>query len=298
MSKVYVNESGYLNLIRDVLAEGTQTPNRTNEGCISIFDAKVVYEVGKVFPFCTVRPSSLRLGFCEFWFFLRGQTDTKLLEDEGVYFWVGNTKREFLDKRGLSYLKEGDMGKAYGSQLREFGGTTSQKGVAVDQIKQTYEMLKSDKYSRRIYATMWNPNESDLMALTPCHHSHQFVVLPDGRGEDVLHLKVINRSLDALLGMTYAAYNYALYLTATAKLHGFKVGNLSFDLSNVHLYDNQVEYAKEMITRELGKSGVVEITKQLTTLDDLLNLKWEDINVSGLVVNRTPFKTQRPDMVA
>lgn len=300
---IYNEEQGFVDLINDILENGVTIPDRTGVGCLAVFDRKITFDNGKQFPFSTIRQAGLRLAFEEFWFFLNGKTQTKELEEKGIYFWQGNTTREFLDNRGLVNTPEGDMGVAYGSQLRGYSRSTIDcelklKGYSRDQLKDTIDILGSDKYSRRIYNTMWNPNESRLMALTPCHHSHQFVVLPDKQGNDTLHLKVINRSLDTIFGLYFAVQQYALYQRALAQMFGFKVGNLSFDLTHVHIYDNQIEYAKELVTRYLGTAGTVTINKELKTLEDLLALEWEDIQVEGLVVNNTPFKTPRPPMAA
>lgn len=300
---LYRNEEGYIDLIKYVLEHGVSIPDRTGEGTIAVFDSKIVYDVDKQFPFSTLRPAGLRLAFEEFWFFLNGKTQTKELEEKGIYFWTGNTTREFLDKRGLHNTPEGDMGVAYGAQFRRYGKSTIDgalllEGYSKDQLVETYNTLKNDKYSRRILTTFWNPNESSLMALTPCHHTHQFVVLPDENGNDVLNLKLINRSLDTVFGLLFAVQQYALYQTAMAKLMGMKVGKLSIDLSQVHIYNNQIEYAKEIVTRHFGVNGTLEITKELNTLDDLLEMEWEDITVEGLKVNKTPFKTPRPPMSA
>lgn len=295
----YRNEQGYNDLIRDVLEFGVEVPNRTGEPCKAIFDAKIVYDTDKQFPFSTIRPAATRMAFEEFWFFLNGKTQTKELEEKGVKFWVGNTTREFLDSRGLHNLPEGDMGVAYGSQFRFYGATTiADIYTPTDQLEQTYNTLRDDPYSRRVLNTFWNPNESHLMALTPCHHSHQFVVLPDEEGNKCLHLKLINRSLDAIFGLSFAVQNYALYQLAMAKLLGYKVGKLSVDLSHVHIYRNQYEYAREILTREYGKAGTIEITKDLHNLDDLLHMVWEDFHIEGLEVNTKPFVTPRPPMVA
>lgn len=293
--KIYRNEQGYMELLKHVLENGVPVPDRTGIGSRAVFDAKIVYDVGLVFPFSTVRPAPLRLAFEEFWFFLNAKTQTKELEEKGCFFWNGNTTREFLDSRGLFDLPEGDMGKAYGSQLRSFGSSTSIES-GFDQLKETDRLLREDPFSRRIYNTMWNPNESYLMALTPCHHSHQFVVLPDENGNKVLNLKLINRSLDICFGLLFAVQQYALFLVAMAELHKMKVGTLSIDLTHVHIYDNQVEFVQETLTRDYGKFGTLEIIKPLNTLDDLLHMKFEDIRVRGLAVNTEKYQTPRPPM--
>ena len=302
MSVVYRGEAGYIALLNDVLQHGVEVRNeRTRTMTKAIFDAKFVLDEGE-FMFSTCRPAPLRLGFEEFWSFLRGDLDTKKLEDKGVNFWRGNTSREFLDSRGLHYLPEGSLGKAYSFQFRnaggDFNGDYTNAVGGVDQLKRLYEGLRDEPYGRRHLLTLWNPLQSDEMCLNPCWHSHQFVVLPDGFGGNVLHLKLINRSLDCLFGFLYAVQQYRLYQFAMAKLLGMKVGKLSCDLSHVHLYENQFEFAQEVVDRDFGTQGTLEITKELNTLDDLLNMKWDDVEVSGLVVNSSPFKTKRPPMVA
>lgn len=287
--KVYFDEQGYIELLKDVLLNGVETKDRTGIGCIKVFDRKLVWNVGKQFPFSTFRPAPLRMAFEEFWMFMRGETQTKYLEDKGIYFWKGNTSREFLDKRGLTNLPEGDMGKAYGSQWRRYSDV-------LDQLDVTYNTLKNDPYSRRIYTTFWNPVQSNEMALTPCWHSHQFVVMPEKDGTMTLNLKLMSRSLDLAFGESFARQQYALYLICMSKLLNMNVGTLSCDLTDVHIYLNQIDFVKEMVQRELGVAGTLKINTELNVLDDMISMKWEDIEIDGLVVNKAPFVTERPPM--
>jgi thymidylate synthase len=295
----YYGEAGYLLMMKDVLQNGVDVPDRTGVGSRAMFDAKVIYQPGE-FPFSTVRPAGLKLAYEEFWsMMLQGITQTKVLEEKGIYFWQGNTTREFLDSRGLTDLEEGDMGQAYGHQWRRFNDELAHSARdVVDQLEQTVDTLKKDIYSRRLYTTLWNPSASQYMALTPCWHSHQFVALPDETGEPVLHLKLFNRSLDSVFGFQFAVQQYKLYQMAIAQLVGVKCGALICDLSQVHIYQNQMAYAKELLTRDLGTPGEVRIEKALNTLDDLLSIKWEDIKIEGLIVNKDKFVTPRPEMAA
>lgn len=305
----YFGERGYLNLMSDILEKGVPVPDRTGVGTIALFDAKLIFEVGKEFPFSTSRVAGLRPSWEEFSMFLNGETQTKTLEAKKVRFWVGNTTREFLDKRGLKELPEGCMGKAYGFQFRHAGGelkVSDHENVddrtvkaigGVDQLQELYEGLKNDPYGRRHLVTFWNPNQNGEMALTPCWHTHQFVVLPDGKnGANRLHLKLANRSLDTVFGCMFAIQQYALFQVLMADLLGFEVGRLSADLTHVHIYENQIEYAREAVGRDLGKPGTLSIKKKLNSLDDLISLKWDDIEIEGLEVNRTPFVAERPPM--
>lgn len=286
---VYHGEEGFIDLLRDVLKNGVETSDRTGIGCIKVFDRKLIWNVGQEFPFSTFRPAPLRMAFEEFWMFMRGETQTKILEEKGIYFWKGNTSRDFLDKRGLYETPEGDMGKAYGYQWRNYNGF-------IDQLSVTCDTLINDPFSRRMYTTFWNPSQSNEMALTPCWHSHQFVVMPEKDGSLTLNLKMFSRSLDITFGESFARQQYALYLICMAKLTGMNVGYMSCDLTDVHIYLNQIEYVDEMIQRDMGKNGSLNILKEISTKNDMLALEWDDIEVHGLEVNKEPFKTPRPPM--
>ena len=290
LMSIYEGEAGYMVLIRDVLDYGVDVPDRTGVGSRALFDAKVVFDLREQHVMSTARPFPPRLAFEEFWFFLRGETQTKRLEEKGVNFWKANTTREFLDKRGLTDLPEGEMGRSYGAQARRYGKT------GFDQIQAVYDGLRNDPYGRRHYVTWWNPEESHLMALTPCWHSHQFVVLPGEDGVDELHLKLLNRSLDSVIGSLGAFTQYSLYQLAMAELLGMRAGRLSADLTHVHVYHNQFNFAREIIERELGVPGVVSFNKPLKSLDDLIGLSWDDITIDGLRVNKAPIATPRPEM--
>lgn len=290
---LYKGEKGYLRMIKDLLETGVPTPDRTGVGTIAQFDAKLVFDhrYEGMRPLMAHRPLPIRKAFEEFWFFLHGKTQTKELEAEGVDFWRPNTTREFLDNRGLTHLPEGDMGRAYGAQFRRYSASH------FDQLTSLVKGLRDDPYSRRHYVTFWNPEESGQMALPPCWHSHQFVVLPEAEG-DVLHLKLLNRSLDSVLGFSAAIHGYGQYQQAMANLLGMQPGKLSADLSQYHLYQDQLRFTEEMVQREIGEPGCIEIERDLVCLDDLLNLTWEDIKIVGRCVNDTPFDTPVPGMAA
>lgn len=292
----YKGEEGYLKMVSDILWMGVDVPDRTGVGSRAMFDAKVVYSP-REFPFSTVRPAGLRMAFEEFWFMMNGKTQTKELEEKGILFWQGNTTREFLDRRGLDYLEEGDMGMAYGAQWRGFNqDLVIHPNDTIDQLQDTFDGLKSDPYGRRHLTTFWNPSASRFMALTPCWYSHQFVVLPHPEtSKPVLHLKVNNRSLDTVFGFQFAAQQYRLYQMCMAKALGFELGWMSCDLTQIHIYQNQLEYAEELADRKQGTPGKITLP-ELHNLQDILDMKWEDIQVEGLEVNTEPFKTERPPM--
>lgn len=308
MSKVYFNAKGIDHLLSDVLEEGVWIHNeRTGTNVLTIFDAKIVIEEEQ-FPFITNRAASPRLGFEELWFFLNGRLNTEELEEKGVHFWSGNTSPEFLFKVGLGHLPKGHLGAAYSSQIRNSGGyceilhqtesIAKEYEHGVDQLKNLLEGLKKDPYGRRHLINLWNPSENHLGVLTPCWYNSTYVVLPDGRGNDVLHVKLNNRSLDKLFGDIHAIQQYRLFQMALCKMFNFKLGRLSCDLSNVHLYENQIEYVKELLTREYSyQPSSISLEKEINTLEDLLSIKWSDWNMV-YNYNKDKFKTPRPEMVS
>lgn len=302
MSRVYFGEQGYLELLSHVLHEGVIIPDRTGVGSRAIFDAKLVWLEGE-FPFFTHRPVFQRPAFEELWFMLRGKTQTKELEEKGINFWKGNTSREFLDGRHLPHLQEGDMGKAYGFQWRHFGGYhVGQDGNRIhvggmDQFSKLYTGLKGDKYGRRHVVSLWNPEQEHEMALTPCWWACEFVVLPKN-GKDYLHLKLINRSLDLPFGAVYAVQQYRMLQMALAKTFRFELGRLSCDLSQVHIYENQVEWVKELLGREftLNHNNTISLMAPVVSQMHFLGLKFTDWNIQYVDYNNAPFITPSPAM--
>lgn len=313
MSEIYYGMRGVEDLLHEIVSYGVDVPNkRTGVGTRAIFDAKIILQEGLGFDFVTNRLASPRPAFEEFWFFLRGETDTHILEAKGVNFWKGNTTREFLDARGLEYLNEGDIGAAYSQQWRNFGGydelhariTGSGRppliggNEGVDQLKRLIDGLRDDLYGRRHVVTLWNPLEEHLMPLTPCHHTMQVVVLPNRLGGNTLSLKLINRSLDTAFGCVFALYQYRMFQMALCKMFDASLGSLSLDLSHVHVYDNQLDYIDELLGREYSdEESSLFLKKDIRTLDDLLELEWSDWDMR-YKYNDAPFKTPRPPMVA
>ena len=288
------------NLLKDILENGVEVVDpRTGEHTLALFDNKVVVYDGE-FPWFTKNASSPRLAFEEMWFFLRGETQTKKLEDKGIYFWKGNTSKEAIKKVGLDYiLVEGELGAAYSKQWRNSGSYWSGVGHGVDQLEDLLLGLKDNKYGRRHLVTLWNPTENHLGVITPCHHTSQYVVLPSEDG-DVLHVKLINRSLDTPYGMRFALMNYRMFQMALCNMFGFKLGRLSLDLSQYHIYYNQIDYIKEYLQRKSippdFSSIKIKDEYEINNMDDLLNMQWNDWEMV-YEFNKEPSMTDRPDMV-
>src|SRR6266404_1792394 len=151
-------EANYLQLLNAIITAGSKRSDRTGVGTLSIFGTQLRFSLAdNKMPMITTKKMFARGVIEELLLFLRGETDTKILEAKGVNIWKGNTSREFLDKRGLSHLPEGDMGKTYGHQWRKFGEYFVRTGhnsydflqTGVDQLAQVIDSLKNDPYGRR-----------------------------------------------------------------------------------------------------------------------------------------------------
>lgn len=305
--KVYYNEEGYIQLLKDLASVPVTTPDRTGCGTQKSFALTLCFpDITKAFPLLTSRPVPLRLSVEEMLFFCNGRVQTKELEAKGINFWKDNTTREFLDARGLNYLPEGHMGYAYGAVMRHAGGDYDKDynpTGGFDQLRYVYETLKKDIWSRRAMIELWSPQDLGRMALTPCCHNYNFCATMGEDGIPVLNLAVKIRSSDVLFGLGGDnAPQFGFLLTAMAKLVGARPGALSFPLVDAHIYSggyaNQLPYVMEAVQRDFSPLPQLEITKELNTLEDFLSMTMDDIRVLNYNPNKTPMKEKRPPMAA
>lgn len=276
-------ENSYLELLGNILQNGSKRSDRTGVGTIGIFGSQLRFslENNKV-PMLTTKKIFTKGIIEELLFFLRGETDTKKLEEKGVKIWAGNTTREFLDKRGLQHLPEGDMGKGYGFQWRRFGEDITWVATdtvddakhikyGIDQLAQVIHTLKTNPTDRRIIISAWNPQQLPEMALAPCHLLCQFYV--DG---DNLSCQWYQRSVDTFLGLPFNITSYAILTHIIAKTVGLKAKELIFIGGDTHIYSNHIPQVTEQISREPYPFPTIEIRKELSSVEDIENLQYND----------------------
>lgn len=261
-------EEEYINLVKDVLTNGESRDDRTGVGTIGLFGKHFTMDISTSFPLLTTKRVWWKGVIEELLFFISGATDTKILEEKGINIWKGNTSREFLDKRGLYNLKEGEYGKSYGYQWRKFGDK-------VDQLQTLVDGIKNDPFSRRHYMTAWNPLELDNIPLPACHLSCQFYVSNDNKN---LSCQVYMRSCDVFLGLPFNIASYACLTYMICHLTSLQPHNLSFCLGDTHIYKNHISQCEEMIKRNLRDFPKMLIKRKVENIDDF---KAEDFEIVG-----------------
>ena len=267
-------EEQYLSLIREILSRGTWEEGR-NGRTKSIFGSSMRFSLanGQI-PILTTKKTAWKTCLKELLWFIRGDTDNKLLQEQGVHIWDGNTTREFLDSRGLTDYREGLIGPGYGFQWRHFGGDydSSSAGVkeggikGVDQLQQIIDALKDPLQltSRRLIMSAWNPCQLDEMALPPCHILCQFNV-HDG---NKLSCMMVQRSCDFFLGIPFNIASYSLLTHLIAKHCGLEAYEFVHFMGNCHLYDNAIEAAELQIQREPYPFPTVSIKQIRENIND------------------------------
>ena len=255
-------EQQILDLFKEVLTKKLQ-PNRTKIAAMTSFSHSFKFNLrdGK-FPLCTTRKMSLRMIFEELMFFLSGKTNTKILEEKGVNIWTKNTSREFLNSRNLQALPEGDIGHTYSFSFRHFGadyGTClddySDKGF--DQLSWLINEIKTNPESRRLIISLWEPNRFTKASLPPCLMLYQFHV-QDGE----LSCICTQRSSDLVVAAFWNIASASLFLNLIASTCSLKVGELTWNVGNAHIYENLIDAAKEQSKRIPTCFPILEVKKR------------------------------------
>ena len=272
----------YLDLLQDVLDNGTERDDRTGVGTISVFGRQIRFNMADGFPAVTTKALAFRAMCSELLWFLEGSTNehrlaeikndnkpyAELTEKERRTIWTANFNAQGVQ---LGY-KDGELGRIYGCQYRSFRGVKEIKDpmynqdgsihgynvyyqtVEIDQIKNVIEQIKHNPVSRRLLVSAWNPADLPTMSLAPCHFSYQFDV--DG---DKLSLMWNQRSVDCGTGLPFNIASYALLLHIVARMTGKIPHELIGSLGNTHIYKNHIEQVKEQLTRTPHKLPQLEL---------------------------------------
>jgi thymidylate synthase len=246
----------YLDFLRHIRDHGAKKADRTGTGTLSVFGYQMRFDLEAGFPLVTTKKLHLRSIVHELLWFLRGDTNVKYLQHNGVTIWD-----EWADENG-------DLGPVYGKQWRNW---PTPDGRHIDQLSQVIEQLNSNPNSRRILVSAWNVGELDRMALLPCHALFQFYVA-DGR----LSCQLYQRSADALLGVPFNIASYALLTHMIAQQCALKVGDFVWTGGDCHLYLNHLEQAELQLARAPYPLPRLKILRKPGSLFDYV---YEDFEV-------------------
>lgn len=272
----------YLDLLQDILANGTEREDRTGVGTIATFGRQIRFNMADGFPAVTTKSLAWRSVVSELLWFLEGSTNehrlaeikndnkpyAELTEKERKTIWTANYENQ---GKALGYT-DGEMGRIYSAQYRGFRGVKEIKDpmynqdgsihgynvyydtVVVDQVSDVIEQIKNNPNSRRLVVSAWNPVDLNNCVLPPCHILYQFDV--DG---DKLSLMWVQRSVDCGTGLPFNIASYALLLHIVARMTGKIPYELIGSLGNTHIYKNHIEQAKEQLSRTPHKLPQLEL---------------------------------------
>ena len=248
----------YLDLMREILERGTFRGDRTGTGTWSLFGAQLRFPLAEGFPLVTTKKVHLKSIIHELLWFLRGETNVRSLQAEGVTIWD-----EWAGP-------DGDLGRVYGAQWRSW---RRPDGSTVDQIAEVVRSIRENPESRRHLVSAWNPGEIGEMALPPCHALFQFHVA-DGR----LSCQLYQRSADIFLGVPFNIASYALLLLMIARVCDLEPGDFVHTFGDVHLYANHRDQAETQLTREPRALPQMKLNPARRRLEDFV---YTDFRLEG-----------------
>lgn len=282
MERTTNGERQYLDLCEKILDTGETRIGR-NGNTISLFKNDLKFDLRNGFPLLTTKKMFTRGIIEELLFFMKGQTDGKILEEKKVNIWKGNTSREYLDSIGMTKRREGVLGPCYGYQWRYFNAPYDETAVGpcgpgVDQLQNVVDMIKNDPTSRRIMMTAFNPEQLPLCVLPPCHSVFtQFYV-----SGDFLDMYAVNRSSDVFLGLPFNIASYALFQHVVAELTGKIPRYLDITLGDTHIYEEHTQQVLRQITRFPYKFPTIKLP-EIKDLNSLHLITANDFIISDYV---------------
>lgn len=215
----------YLELLADIKDTGVDRKDRTGVGTRAVFGRQMRFDLSQGFPLMTTKKVYWKGVAYELFWFLKGDTNIKYLQDHNVHIWD-----QWTDS-------EGNLGPVYGAQWRNYGGQ-------VDQISQVVDSIKHNPDSRRHIVCAWNPIALPQMALPPCHCLFQFFV-----AEGKLSCQLYQRSCDVFLGLPFNIASYSLLTHMIASIAGLEVGEFVWTGGDTHIYHNHFEQIETQLTR-------------------------------------------------
>lgn len=248
----------YLELLRLVMDTGVPKSDRTGTGTISTFGHQMRFDLAQGFPLITTKKLHLKSIVYELLWFLKGDTNTRYLNEHGVSIW---------DEWAGA---DGDLGPIYGYQWRSW---PTAHGTHIDQISELVRNIRDNPDSRRLVVSAWNVADLEKMALPPCHVFFQFYV-----HEGKLSCKLYQRSADIFLGVPFNIASYSLLTMMIAQVSELQPAEFIHTFGDAHLYVNHLKQAKLQLTRDPRPQPVMRLNPDVHSIFDFA---YDDFSLTG-----------------
>lgn len=246
----------YLDLMQDVLDNGTKKRDRTGTGTISVFGRQLRFDLSRGFPATTTKRLYMKGVIHELLWFLQGSTNIKYLRENGVGIWDS-----WADENG-------ELGPVYGAQWRHWDAPD---GSTIDQIAEVVDQIKANPDSRRLLVSAWNVGRIAEMRLPPCHCLFQFHVA-GGR----LSCQLYQRSADLFLGVPFNIASYSLLTMMMAQVTGLEAGEFVHTFGDAHIYLNHMEQVRTQLAREPKSLPKMQINRGVSSI---FGFRYEDFSL-------------------
>jgi thymidylate synthase len=248
----------YEQLLKHIYETGTFKSDRTGTGTRSIFGAQLRFNLQEGFPLITTKKVHLKSIIHELLWFIKGETNTKYLKDNGVSIWD-----EWANENG-------DLGPVYGYQWRSWPAAN---GTYIDQLSEVIDTIKKNPDSRRMIVSAWNVSDLNKMALMPCHAFFQFYVA-NGK----LSCQLYQRSADMFLGVPFNIASYAFLTHMIAQVCNLEVGDFVHTFGDAHIYSNHFEQVELQLSREPKPYPSLQLNPAVQSIFDFT---YEDFTIQN-----------------
>jgi thymidylate synthase len=248
----------YEQLLKHIYETGTFKSDRTGTGTRSIFGAQLRFNLQEGFPLITTKKVHLKSIIHELLWFIKGETNTKYLKDNGVSIWD-----EWANENG-------DLGPVYGYQWRSWPAAN---GTYIDQLSEVIDTIKKNPDSRRMIVSAWNVSDLNKMALMPCHAFFQFYVA-NGK----LSCQLYQRSADMFLGVPFNIASYAFLTHMIAQVCNLEVGDFIHTFGDAHIYSNHFEQVELQLSREPRHYPSLQLNPAVQSIFDFT---YEDFTIQN-----------------
>jgi thymidylate synthase len=259
----------YDSTLEKILNSGIRKENRTGVDTLSLFGTSCRYNISEYFPIPSKRKVAYKSIFAELLWMISGSTNTNDLNKLGSKIWDSWKDKDFEQRNNY---QDGDLGPIYGNSFTNFGGTYKSND-GFNQVEYLINELKNNKYSRRALINLWDPKvmTTDKVKLPTCHYSFQVLVGENNNLTGIL----TQRSGDWLPGVSANVYFYSAFLYMIAQQTGYVPYELVHNVADAHVYVNQIDAAKEYLSRGDYKSPKLMLNKASSIFDYKMN----DFNV-------------------